>query len=152
MEYFRLYEKVPGRSPLGFGNAGGRWNVPGVPMIYACRYSALNFLEMLSIRGPVVTSVPWVLVVFEFKEEPQHLSVSALPAHWNALPYGEGTVRIGSQWSEECEMPFLLVPSARLPLERYPDEHNVLINPLFPGVEERIKIIDAIDVGFLVNA
>ena len=152
MEYFRLYEKAPGRSPLGFGNAGGRWNVPGVPMIYACSYSALNFLEMLSIRGPVVTSVPWVLVVFELNEEPQYLSTSALPDLWNALPYGEGTVSLGSQWAVEGEMPFLQVPSAKLPLERYPEEHNLLINPLFPNVETLIEITEVVDVGFLVNS
>ncbi|MFN2424061.1 MAG: hypothetical protein ABR572_09835 [Cryomorphaceae bacterium] len=54
MEYFRLYEKAPGRSPHGFGNAG--------------------------------------------------------------------------------------------------EEHNLLINPLFPNVETLIEITEVVDVGFLVNS
>ncbi|WP_009032972.1 hypothetical protein [Indibacter alkaliphilus] len=64
-QYFRLIEDLPGRTPLGYGPRSGRWNLYGTPVIYACSYTSLNFLELLSIRGPVVTQSQWSLVIFE---------------------------------------------------------------------------------------
>ena len=65
MRYFRLIEALSGRSGLGYGMAPGRWNQYGTPMIYACSVGSLNFLELLSIKGPVITQSSWKLISLE---------------------------------------------------------------------------------------
>ena len=79
MRYFRLIENLPGRDPLGFGMGPGRWNVNGTPVIYASSVSALNFLELLSIKGPIVTESSWKLVSLEVVGSIPELEVDDLP-------------------------------------------------------------------------
>lgn len=152
MRYYRLYEKVPGRSPLGYGRAGGRWNRAGIPMIYLSRFSSTNLLELLSIRGPYVTSVCWTLVVFNIDYDIPSLDLKALPENWNALPHPPAIQSLGQTWMREAEFPLLKVPSARLPLQAFPEEHNLLLNPLSPNYEQWFEIEEAWDVSFLLNS
>lgn len=150
MEYFRLIENIPGRSPLGFGQGAGRWNPHGVPMIYACNFTSLNFLELLSIRGSMVRKAAWSLVVYEIKEDIPFLELESLPENWNSLPHSTSTQIIGSFWSKSQDSCALIVPSSRIPLYNYPKEHNLLINPLFPDLESKVKIKELVDVSFTI--
>lgn len=69
MKYFRLIENLPNRSPLGFGIGASRWNHWGTPIIYSCSMSSLNFLELLSIKGSVVTQSASQFVSLEITAE-----------------------------------------------------------------------------------
>ncbi|WP_130274783.1 RES family NAD+ phosphorylase [Cecembia calidifontis] len=151
MKYFRLIEKIPGRLPLGYGPGSGRWNPFGIPVIYACSHSALNFLELLSIKGPVVSLTAWSLVEFELAEDPPFLGVEDLPLDWSLRPHPKITQTIGAFWTKQQEHVALKVPSCRIPLINYPQEHNLLVNPLHPDFSNKIKFIQETNVSFSIN-
>jgi len=149
--YFRLIEKKHQDSPLGYGRAGGRWNLPGTPIIYACNNSAINFLELLSIKGPIVASAKWCLVTMEIKGDIPYLEPKDLPGDWNMRPYPKSTQRFGTNWAQEKMSACLKVPSCRLPIFRYPYEHNLLINPVHPDIQKSLKIASVEEVEFELN-
>lgn len=151
MKYFRLIEKLPGRFPLGYGPGSGRWNPYGVPIIYACSHSALNFLELLSIKGPVVSLACWSLVQFELEAEIPYLSVEDLPEDWAKRPHPKSTQEIGAYWAGSKETLALKIPSCRIPLINYPEEHNLLLNPLHPEFPQKVKLIEETEVSFAIN-
>src|SRR4051812_9467482 len=132
MRYFRLIEDNPLRTPLGYGIAGARWNLNGTPVIYAANQSSLNFIELLSIKGPVVSSINWKLVSLEVSGEIPYVDPNELPEDWRERPCPMSTQELGSEWARSHSTLYLKVPSCRIPLSRYPDEHNLLINPLHP--------------------
>jgi RES domain-containing protein len=151
MRYFRLIEAVKGRSGLGYGLAPGRWNQAGTPLIYACNASSLNFLELLSIKGPVVTQSAWKLIVLEVSELIPSLDASQLPHDWKNRPHPSSTQEFGSAWAKALISPALKVPSCRIPLQNYPTEHNLLLNPLHPEFQKNVQIVEELDVSFEVN-
>lgn len=136
--------------PLGYGPGSGRWNLYGTPVIYACSYTSLNFLELLSIRGPVVTQSQWSLVVFEVKTEAPFVDISDLPENWAQKPHPKSTQHLGSYWARQMDTVALKVPSCRTPLVNYPQEHNLLLNPLHPDFMKRVELLSMEAVGFLV--
>lgn len=151
MQYFRLIEALKGRSGLGYGLVPGRWNQFGTPLIYACSVSSLNFLELLSIKGTVVTQSAWKLIVLEISDPIPALDATQLPQDWKNRPHPSSTQEFGSAWAKALISPFLQVPSCRIPLHNYPLEHNLLINPLHPDFLQKVKILDEMDVSFEVN-
>lgn len=120
-------------------------------MIYACSVSSLNFLEMLSIKGPVVTQSKWKLVIFEVKDPIPELEIEGLPENWKNRPYPRSTQEFGSAWAKSMLSPFLKIPSCRIPLGNFSLEHNLLINPLHREFKEKITLIEEWDVSFEVN-
>ena len=141
MRYYRLMEDIPDRTPLGYGRAGARWNFNGIPLIYACNHVSLNYLELLSIKGPVVTKSNWTLVTLEVSGEIHRLDPTGLPSDWKWKPYPRSTQEIGSQWAQKLLGYCLMVPSCRIALSSYPEEHNLLINPLHPEFNKLVKVI-----------
>lgn len=152
MRYFRLIENLAERSPLGYGLGAGRWNEFGTPIIYACSVSSLNFLELLSIKGAVVTQSKWKLVVLEIPEPTPELDASYLPSDWRNRPHPRSTQEFGTAWAKAMISPVLQIPSSRIPLKSYPTEHNVLINPLHPDFLGTVKVVEEWDVSFEVNS
>lgn len=136
---------------MGYGPGSGRWNSYRVPVIYAYSHSALNFLELLSIKGPVVSLAAWVLVEFELDEESPFLGVEDLPLDWSQRPHPKSTQTIGTFWAKEQISVALKVPSCRIPLINYPQEHNLLINPLHPDFSNKIKFIQETNVSLAIN-
>ncbi|REG83516.1 RES family NAD+ phosphorylase [Algoriphagus antarcticus] len=152
MRYFRLIENLEGRSPLGFGLGAGRWNQFGTPIIYGCSVSSLNFLELLSIKGAVVTQSKWKLVVLEINELLPELDASLLPTDWKNRPHPRSTQEFGTAWAKGMISPVLKIPSCRIPISSYPSEHNILINPLHPDLPNSVKLVEEWDVSFEVNS
>ena len=105
--------------------AGGRWNSPGRPAVYASSRLSLAALELL-----VHTDVPLVppdLVAFEI-EIPDALDVESvaltdLPKDWRQ-PWHLACRAIGDTWLAEERTAVLRVPSAVVP-----EEPNYIINP-----------------------
>jgi RES domain-containing protein len=151
LNYFRLIEKLPGRTALGFGPGSGRWNPYGTPFIYASSHTSLNFLELLSIKGPVVTLAKWSLVQIEIEDDLPYLGIEYLPNDWDRRPHSKSTQSIGNYWAKQQDSYALKVPSCRIPLINYPKEHNLLINPLHPEFIEKVKLIEETDVSFAIN-
>lgn len=123
----------------------------GTPIIYACNNSAINFLELLSIKGPVVSLAKWYLVTMEIKGEIPYLEPKDLPNDWNLRPYPKSTQRFGTNWAQEPMSACLKVPSCRIPIFRYPDEHNLLINPLYLDIQRFVKVKSVKEVEFELN-
>lgn len=113
----------------GAARVGGRWNPPGVPMVYTSESRALACLETLVHfdgadfpfnRYLVRIDVPddiWAAAQRE--TEP--------PVGWDAEPAGLTSLRLGTEWARTGATCLLVVPSAIVP-----EEHNVLINPAHP--------------------
>lgn len=120
-------------------------------MIYACAMSSLNFLELLSIKGPVVTQSKWKLAIITIEGEVPELDADFLPPDWKNRPYPRSTQEFGTAWAKGMISPILKIPSIRIPLKSYPQEHNLLINPLHKEFSKTVKLIEEWDVTFEVN-
>jgi len=151
VKYFRLINKIFASTPLGYGRAGGRWNFPGTPIIYASNVSAITFMELLAIKGPVVANGSWVLITIQINADAPHLMSEDLPPDWGRRPYPTSTQAFGTNWAQSMMSPFLKVPSCRIPLSSYSAEHNLLINPLHPEAMKSMKIIAKEEVSFELN-
>jgi RES domain-containing protein len=111
---------------------GGRWNSPGVPLIYTAASQSLAVLEIL-----VHLEAPELLqkyVILEARIEESlitEVDQSRLPEDWVSNP----AIRaIGDEWARARVSPVLRVPSAIVTRE-----HNFLLNPLHRSFS-RIKI------------
>jgi len=115
----------------------GRWNLYGVPVVYACSTPSLAVLEVRVHAAPEAAKIQWALCKIEFpKSFVTQLGPHQLPADWNAHPHTVATQEIGSDWARKISSLVLMVPSVFVP-----EEFNVLINPLHPEFS-KIQVID----------
>ncbi|MGH7729125.1 MAG: RES family NAD+ phosphorylase [Vulcanimicrobiaceae bacterium] len=109
----------------GAREIGGRWNRPGLALVYASETSSLALLETLVHAG--VHALPRSLVAVAITI-PDDVSITdvgerQLSTSWKAS--GDATcAELGSAWLEANTALVLRVPSAVNPLER-----NILFNP-----------------------
>ncbi|HEV7365086.1 MAG TPA: RES family NAD+ phosphorylase [Gemmatimonadales bacterium] len=113
----------------GARRAGGRWNSPGMRVVYTSSTLSLSVLELLVHTDPDL--IPRDLRAFEI-ESPESvtaeiLDVTTLPANWRQIPNHPGCRAIGDAWLEQQSHAVLGVPSAVVP-----EELNYLINPTHP--------------------
>jgi RES domain-containing protein len=103
---------------------GGRWNSPGVPMIYTAQSQALAALEMLvHLNSPDLLKK---YVLFEVSIDPSYvrdLDISSLPRNWKADPAPAKVQAIGDEWVAGGTSAVLRVPSILVP-----GESNYLLN------------------------
>jgi RES domain-containing protein len=107
---------------------GGRWNSPGVPVVYASETLALALLEVLVRLQSTRVLHGYSAVRCEFDEALlRSVVVSGLPAGWERSPAPPELAAIGDEWFRNATSPVLCVPSAIVP-----HEHNYLFNPHHP--------------------
>ena len=117
------------KSGDGARSAGGRWNSPGLNMIYASEHLSLAVLEIL-VHAPLPSqrlaararsriSIPDTLIEFVMPR--------SLPAEFGPDIAYAATQVIGDRWIREQRSVALVVPSAIVPVE-----HNILLNPGHP--------------------
>ncbi len=106
---------------------GGRWNGPGVAVIYTASSTSLGFLEMLVNASSSL--LPFYLAIPVTFQETQVESIDrgALPDDWRTSPAPHELARIGNRWIASRGSPVLQVPSAVIP-----HEANYLLNPAHP--------------------
>ena len=112
-------------SAVGASLVGGRWNSPGLGVIYASHTFAGAMLECLAHAG--IGRVPRTHMAVEIHiagaTSVEHADPHGLPAGWD-----HGDLRVartfGDAWIRECRSAVLVVPSVVARLEA-----NVLINP-----------------------
>ncbi len=116
--------------------SGGRWNSPGIPVVYASGTLSLAVLELLVHTDPDL--VPDDLRAFEI-EVPGSLEVSVLdhrlPRTWREVPAPPECRALGDGWAVERRHAVLDVPSVAVPEER-----NYLINPAHPAAAQ-VKVV-----------
>jgi RES domain-containing protein len=117
-------------SGLGARRFGGRWNSPGVPMVYASSSLALAAMELFVHLEPNLQPDDLVSIEARLPEgEPsRRLGPDELPAEWWTDDF-EPLRTIGDRWIGEKSSLAMEVPSAALRME-----WNVLVNPLHPAV------------------
>jgi RES domain-containing protein len=114
---------------------GGRWNTPGVPMVYASTSLALAAIELFVHLEPNQQPDDLVSIAAKLpKGEPAlRLEPEKLPRGWWTDDFEPLRVQ-GDQWIRNAASIAIQVPSAALRVE-----WNVLVNPLHPKIAQ-IKI------------
>jgi RES domain-containing protein len=114
---------------------GGRWNPPGLRMVYTADSLALATLE-LSVH---LTGARLKYTAIEV-DVPDHLlgtlEVADLRRNWAANE--DATSRIGAAWARAGSSLALAVPSALV--DARSDERNVLLNPLHEGIAAVVEV------------
>jgi RES domain-containing protein len=107
---------------------GGRWNSPGIRVVYTSQSRALAALEILVHLESEEALEHYVMIEVRFNSV-LVTSVEAfkLPADWQAEPAPLSLRSIGDGWVAAGVSAVLQVPSAIIP-----GESNFLLNPAHP--------------------
>ncbi len=109
--------------------AGGRWNSPGVRVVYAAATASLAMLEMLVHLQSHEVMGAYVIIDVRFDESiVETIEASALPRTWKRSPAPPSLRRIGDAWVRQRRSAVLAVPSAVVPAERI-----YILNPAHAG-------------------
>lgn len=105
---------------------GGRWNPPGVPMVYTAAHLSLAALELFVHLEPDTAPDDWVSIRVQLPGSLRisRRTVADLPADWRAVPAPVMLQELGASWVRDGKTVALAVPSAVVP-----EEENVLLNP-----------------------
>jgi RES domain-containing protein len=108
---------------------GGRWNNPGVAVVYTSASQSLAALELLANLEQASLLQRYVAIPVDFDASlVAVLHERALPEDWAAQPAPSDARAIGDAWVARATSAVLRVPSAVVPAE-----HNFLLNPAHPG-------------------
>jgi RES domain-containing protein len=107
---------------------GGRWNSPGVSVVYTSTSLSLAAVETFVHLEPNLRPPDLVSIEADLSDSlaTDRLDPSALPARWSRRA-GESLRRFGDGWVRSGKTAALFVPSAAIP-----GEWNVLLNPAHP--------------------
>ena len=110
---------------------GGRWNSPGMQVVYTAASASLATVERLVATDP--DELPDDLVLFEIDipadAPPESVDVATLPDDWRE-PRSPDCRQLGDAWIASGRSALLAVPSAVVP-----EDFNVLINPRHPEAQ-----------------
>jgi RES domain-containing protein len=111
---------------------GGRWNSPGVAMVYAAGSQSLAALELLVHMDRASLLSAYSLIPCEADADllARTIDRSTLPPDWRVSPPPQALAAIGDAWIRDCTSVALAVPSAVVP-----DEPIHLLNPAHPAFD-----------------
>ena len=116
---------------------GGRWNSPGVRMVYCSEHLSLATLEILVHTLPTRLRDKFRAFRIRFDEVLLiSLTQTKLPKGWDTQPPTTASQSVGDEWIKSGRSLAFAVPSVLVPLER-----TILINPAHPDFG-KIKIKD----------
>lgn len=124
--------------------AGGRWNSPGVALVYTSATVSLAALEYLvhvdleDVPGDLIA----MCVELPDGAPIEEVAIGDLPKDWNRQPQHPACVEIGDEWAARAETLALRVPSAIVP-----EEFNYLINPAHPEAAT-VRVIASREFSF----
>ena len=121
---------------------GGRWNSPGLAIVYGSQHKSLAALEQLVHFNPIR---PNRFKVFQFQFADsliENVSMRNLPKDWRQEPPPPSTQRFGTVWARELRSAVLAIPSIVIP-----DELNYLLNPAHPDFK-KVVIGKSADFSF----
>jgi RES domain-containing protein len=116
---------------------GGRWNSPGVPIVYTSASRALAALEYLVNVDVMEVPDDLVLLTIDVPGDASNdrLDHTSLPDAWALVPPGEASRGLGDTWARTGRSLLLRVPAVPVP-----EEENVLLNPLHPAMAD-VRVI-----------
>jgi len=105
---------------------GGRWNSPGLSVVYTSYSISLSLLELLIYQSSYEEIVVNRLMSIEVPDSAfQSLAANSLKPNWQTdIDYCRF---IGNEFLQNKKSLLLKVPSAIIP-----DEYNIMINPAHP--------------------
>jgi len=103
---------------------GGRWNSPGLAMVYTAESQSLAALEMLVHLEAQELLAHYVVFQVSFEKALVKDVDTPLPKGWDAEPVPRSAQAVGDQWCREAASAILRVPSAIVL-----SENNYLLNP-----------------------
>lgn len=107
---------------------GGRWNSPGVPVVYLAGSLALAELEVLVNLADARLIGSYVAFRVRIPERViEGVAPASLPADWRRDPAPRSARAVGDRWVAEERSAVLRIPSAVVPAEP-----NYLVNPAHP--------------------
>ncbi len=114
---------------------GGRWNPPGIRVIYCADSRSLALVEVLAnIRRPtLLRDQQWVVIRVVVPEDLVERP-SRVPEAWRKTPYTTAPQAFGAEWVQSQRSVALRVPSVVVP-----GEFNYLLNPAHPQFS-KIKV------------
>lgn len=116
-------------SGQGACDYGGRWNSPGVRIVYCSEHPALAALEKLvHIQDMEQLRQSYALISVACPPELAETLSQRLPRNWTGEAARSKLRRIGDQWIASRRSLALIVPSVVLPRSS-----NILVNPLHPA-------------------
>jgi len=122
---------------------GGRWNSPGVSVVYAAQSQSLAALELLVHLENSDLLHEYVVIEARFDASLiTRIAKSDLPKDWRAGPPPASARAIGDAWIAEEPSPVLELPSAVVPAENI-----FLLNPEHPTFA-KIEIGSPLDFEF----
>jgi len=134
MQAFRIVKKrhvltaFSGDGALAYG---GRWNFPGIPVVYAAHTRALAALESLAHFGGAERSMAFVTFEIEIPDKLAiHVEPIRLPSDWRSSEPSPSTQALGTEWQRSGRSAVLVVPSVLVP-----QEYCVLLNPEHPDID-----------------
>ncbi|MDE3181496.1 MAG: RES domain-containing protein [Acidobacteriota bacterium] len=108
---------------------GGRWNPPGVAMVYTAGSQSLAALEIIVHYDAAGLLDEYVVIQVEFDDSlVTQLDCRELPNRWRDDPAPAKLQEIGGNWAASEKSVALEVPSATIPAES-----NFLLNPRHPA-------------------
>ena len=128
MRLYRFCRKRRANDLSGTGAklVGGRWNSPGVSMLYTSENRSLALAEYWVHVHPSNLPTDVCVVEIEVPDTARIKSIplSSLPERWRAGPPLQSLRQTGDQWVLEGESLILKIPSTVMPLES-----NYILNP-----------------------
>lgn len=122
---------------------GGRWNSPGVPMVYGSEHQSLAALEIRVHIDSMPMRRRYKCFEFSFDEQLMHIfPARALPKDWQQEPPPLSLKQIGDDWIKSGGSTILAVPSVIIS-----KEFNYLINPKHPDFP-KLKVEKPSDFAF----
>lgn len=122
------YHASKAMSGDGSYRRGGRWNPPGIRVIYCGDSRSLALVEVLAnLREPDFLIDPqWMVLHIEVPEELIE-KPKRVPDSWRETPYTSASQAFGAEWVQSQRSVALRVPSVVVP-----GEFNYLLNPAHP--------------------
>jgi RES domain-containing protein len=122
---------------------GGRWNSPGVSVVYIAQTQSLAALELLVHLETSELLYEYVVIEARFDASLiTRLAKTNLPQDWRSSPPPASVRAIGDAWIAEEPSPVLELPSAVIPAESI-----FLLNPHHPAFA-KIEIGKPLDFEF----
>lgn len=143
MEVFRLSRDRYARTLSGEGAArtGGRWNSPGVEMVYTAMNRSLAMAEVAVHLSLAMLPEDYRMITIDIPDlvSRHQLASNRLPSDWKAFPHPAATRAIGDRFIAEGKHCILIVPSAITQ-----GDFNYLLNPRHPDFKKiRIRKVEA---------
>ncbi len=136
----RAQTAFTGEGPWRFG---GRWNSPGVRVVYVSEHQSTAAFEVFANRVPFILDEKYKAFYLQWPDGlTETFPIKKLPANWRITPASAETMEIGDRWVQERRSVVLALPSAISPADT-----NFLLN-LGHRDFKRIRIDPPIDFAF----